>query len=207
MIIGLRDMVFRSGQFAVPRCNQHFSVLALYKLQFLLLGTMAQEINFSIEYYLGGYYWRILLAKMSYTEILSVQPTTTATYIPNDGLRGSYNAPQATDQVIRSCNVRDSELDNEVVDRPSIRFQPSRQDFDARVARQAEKRINESMPALPEGFPEKIASERAWTRGDIDGVHDFVVHLSEEEVGEVKDALKHFLREYFEEIVQGIFRY
>ncbi|KAF2761734.1 Clavaminate synthase-like protein [Pseudovirgaria hyperparasitica] len=74
--------------------------------------------------------------------------------------------------------------------RPSIKFEPDRADFEARVKRlEATRDVNEP---LPKGFPRAITGPRVWYGRDIGGVDALITELTKDEIAEVEAALQYF---------------
>ena len=51
---------------------------------------------------------------------------------------------------------------------------------------------DQDMPALPSGFPAKLAAGFAWAGCDFKDESDYVLMLSDSEVSEIHAALEHF---------------
>lgn len=46
--------------------------------------------------------------------------------------------------------------------------------------------------SLPQGFPEKIIGSRVWSGQDVSSLQDFIVQLSDTDIGEIESALDYF---------------
>lgn len=77
------------------------------------------------------------------------------------------------------------------VTRPDIEWLPNYDTYQARVARLAQSRCDRPK-TLPEGFPARVSSPRAWTGSDFSDPENYLVHLSFADVEEIKAALEHF---------------
>jgi hypothetical protein len=115
--------------------------------------------------------------------------TLSATPPPGlDGLRKLYHATEPQHQIIRPNDTK-HEPDEQLV-RPSIKFEPVWEDYQARSAK-----IRASLKddvKLPDGFPVQIPGKRTWNGKEIGGVDAFAVELSDAEIAEVEAALKYF---------------
>jgi hypothetical protein len=73
---------------------------------------------------------------------------------------------------------------------PDISYAP---DHDKYLARTRHRLRTEQLPGtVPEGFPKKLVSDFVWEGNDLVGKYDWVYELSQAEVREIEDALKHF---------------
>ena len=73
---------------------------------------------------------------------------------------------------------------------PDISYAPDFEKYQARTKqRLASGNLNSG---LPEGFPRKLDSDLVWEGKDLEGAFQWVYELSEAEIQEIEDALKHF---------------
>lgn len=73
---------------------------------------------------------------------------------------------------------------------PDISYAPDLEKYQARTKqRLASEKLNST---LPEGFPHKLDSYLVWESKDLEGTFQWVHELSEAEIKEIEDGLKHF---------------
>jgi hypothetical protein len=77
------------------------------------------------------------------------------------------------------------------IERPDIEWYPKYETYIARSERLA-KTADKRPTTLPEKFPAVIDSPRVWTGADFAGMNKYLVHLSDEDVDEIKEALSQF---------------
>lgn len=75
---------------------------------------------------------------------------------------------------------------------PDIEYHPDRAKWKARTTRRLEADPSLPKTALPEGFPEQLKSPLVWEGKDWKDEKEWVYELTEADVKEVDDALKHF---------------
>ncbi|SLM34574.1 Taurine catabolism dioxygenase TauD/TfdA [Lasallia pustulata] len=112
------------------------------------------------------------------------------------GLRSRYFAATPNAQILRHVK-NDAPEDHGVladteIRRPSIRFQPSWEDYSARSKRVTRQRSNFPGEALPEGFPPLITGPRTWSGRDIATPDKFTFQLSSADLAEIESALAQF---------------
>ncbi|KAI4129298.1 MAG: hypothetical protein LQ347_003848 [Umbilicaria vellea] len=99
------------------------------------------------------------------------------------GLRSHYLAVTPQAQIIRPVKKDDPDDDTILTDveieRPSIGFQPSWEEYSARSTKLAKARPNHLGEALPEGLPSSIIGPRVWSGQDISTPEKFIVKFSE----------------------------
>jgi hypothetical protein len=77
------------------------------------------------------------------------------------------------------------------IERPDIEWYPKYETYLARSARLA-KTADERPTTLPEQFPAVIDSPRVWTGADFADPNKYLLHLTAEDVDEIKEALVQF---------------
>lgn len=113
-------------------------------------------------------------------------------------LRASYLANASQKQITQEKKTRsegstDSDTDNSDTndeEGPDIDWYPSLEGYLARVDRLSKSRHTRPT-TLPQGYPEAVKTERAWTGSDL-ADKSYLYLLSEAEVKEIEAALNHF---------------
>lgn len=73
---------------------------------------------------------------------------------------------------------------------PDIAYTPNFDSYQARVKRRQEtEKLDKS---LPQGFPQKLVSDLVWDGRDLADKYDWNYVLTEADLKEIDDALKHF---------------
>ena len=72
---------------------------------------------------------------------------------------------------------------------PDIDYAPDYDKYTARTKRRTSEKLDQS---LPEGFPSRLESDLVWDGSDIASRYDWVYELSEDEVEEIEEGLRHF---------------
>ncbi|KAF8994584.1 hypothetical protein BDQ17DRAFT_1392391 [Cyathus striatus] len=75
---------------------------------------------------------------------------------------------------------------------PDIEYHPNVEKWKARIARRLAEDPSLPNNALPDGFPKKLESPLVWEGKDWKGEDQWVYNLSEEQLKEIDDAVKHF---------------
>ena len=132
---------------------------------------------------------------MSHVSAMTSQ-VTAAGENAKGGLRGHFFASTLAEQVFHGdpSHVHD-ETDlvmADKIDRPSIRFHPSWEDYEARSKFLAVGRSETVKPCLPEGFPASIEGSRAWSARNLSDVSELIEVFCNDDVQELEAALAHF---------------
>jgi hypothetical protein len=73
---------------------------------------------------------------------------------------------------------------------PDIAYAPDFQKYQARSVRRVQ---SEELPSgVPEGFPAELKGDLVWEGETVGETYDWTFVLSEQQLAEVDDALKHF---------------
>lgn len=84
---------------------------------------------------------------------------------------------------------------------PDISYAPDYAKYQARAARRVQ---NESLPStVPEGFPEQLKGDLVWEGETLAEKYDWTYALSEDQLAEIDEAVKHFKCQSF--VRQGTF--
>lgn len=75
---------------------------------------------------------------------------------------------------------------------PDISYHPDEAKWRARTARRLAEDPTLPNQPLPEGFPAKVEGPIVWEGKDFTSEDQWVVKLTEEQLQEIDDALKHF---------------
>jgi hypothetical protein len=77
---------------------------------------------------------------------------------------------------------------------PDIEYAPNYDKWRARTQRRLQTEKGLTKVGLPDGFPKKLISELVWEGDELQktGRYDWTYELSEPELEEIEDALKHF---------------
>lgn len=76
------------------------------------------------------------------------------------------------------------------VGQPDIAYTPNFDSYQARVKRRQETETFER--SLPQGFPQKLVSELVWDGKDLAGKYDWNYVLTDSDLKEIDEAVKHF---------------
>lgn len=114
-------------------------------------------------------------------------------YLKDDSENPNIEHEIINDDVARFAHLikPDATKPVEPVKRPDIEWHPSYETYQARVAALAATAQNRPT-TVPEGFPDQISSPRVWTGSDFANPEEYLVHLSAEDVEEIKAALGFF---------------
>lgn len=138
-----------------------------------------------------------LCAPLTMAQVLAIQSELSSEpQKPFTGLRSHYLAATPRAQIIRPVKKEgpddDIILADVEIDRPSIGFQPSWEEYSARLKKLAKARPNHLNDTLPEGFPSCITGPHVWSGQDISTPEKFIVQLSGADIIEVESAIAHF---------------
>jgi len=103
-----------------------------------------------------------------------------------DTLFGNAILPRATYKL----TLPPDEGDDKVL-RPNIEWLPNVQTYLERVQRLKSAKL-ERPTSVPAGWPEQLSTKRVWSGSDFANSEEFIMHLNEDDVKEIEDALEFF---------------